>query len=303
MSKDTLTHISIITTPEAEEAICEMMESVYQQPPSTFRKENSDKVCVSVYVPNLSAEEIASTTKLVQLFLQRIEQAGLKYGNGVLKIQQLPDSDWAESWKEHFPPLSIRRTLLIKPSWDKTEPAPGQIVIILDPGLSFGTGHHPTTRFCLERLISACRKKKNLSLLDVGTGSGILAIAASKLGYMPIHAFDYDPQCIGIANENAATNTVKESITFAVQDLKAMPNHGTTTYDVICANLEYDLLISEADKLINRLKTNGILILAGILDCQFDAVSLAYCNKGMQLTSHRKCKEWHSGAFQRACAA
>jgi ribosomal protein L11 methyltransferase len=166
--------------------------------------------------------------------------------------------------------------------------------------LSFGTGHHPTTRFCLEKLVSAKGVKQPRSLLDVGTGSGILAIAACKLGYKPVDAFDYDPQCVRVAKENAISNNVDALIKIGKNDLKTMPLTGKKTYDVICANLEYDLLISEAEKLINRLNPNGLLILAGILDQQFKSVLEAYQEKSMQLTSHRKSKEWHSGAFSRA---
>jgi len=251
-------------------------------------------------MPKLTAHEIVSSTIAVRNYLINIGEAGLNYGNGVLKINKLPVSDWAESWKKHFPPLSIRRAILVKPSWDKTEPYPGQIVVILDPGLSFGTGHHPTTRFCLEKLVSAKGKRQAPSLLDVGTGSGILAIAASKLGYQPVRAFDYDSQCVRIAKENAAGNNVEKWVKIEKKDLKTMQLGSRITYDVICANLEYDLLISEADKLINRLKPSGILILAGILDQQFAPVLQAYSQKGMQVISHRKSKEWHSGAFRRA---
>ena len=108
----------------------------------------------------------------------------MKIGAGKIEIAKVKREDWAESWKRHFHPIEIGKTLLVKPSWSKKRPAKNQAVVILDPGLSFGTGQHPTTSFCLHQI---ARGRKNgtprPSFLDIGTGSGILAIAAAKLGY------------------------------------------------------------------------------------------------------------------------
>ena len=136
--------------------------------------------------------------------------------------------DWAESWKRHFKPIEIGDALLVKPSWSKRRPRKNQAVVILDPGLSFGTGQHPTTAFCLREIVRLKLAKERgrlarefktrhhadepsalQSFLDIGTGSGILAIAAAKLGYQPVHAFDFDAEAVRIARANARANRVQ----------------------------------------------------------------------------------------------
>ena len=118
--------------------------------------------------------------------------------------------DWAESWKRHFKPIEIGRRLLIKPSWSRRRPKPHQQVVVLDPGLSFGTGQHPTTAFCLAEVARLVKNAPARSFLDIGTGSGILAIAAARLNYQPIWAFDFDPEAVRMARANAQTNQVEK---------------------------------------------------------------------------------------------
>ncbi len=146
--------------------------------------------------------------------------------------------DWAESWKRHFKPIEIRvkarpsaarqsasqpPSLLVKPSWSRRRAAKNQAVVILDPGLSFGTGQHPTTAFCLHE-IARCRQPGTAqSFLDIGTGSGILAIAAAKLGYAPVQAFDFDPESVRVAGDNARKNRVTGRLKLTRGDLAKLP--------------------------------------------------------------------------------
>ena len=174
-------------------------------------------------------------------------------------------------------------------------PKRGQAVVVLDPGLSFGTGQHPTTSFCLEQLARLRRNGKQ-SLLDAGCGSGILAIAAVKLGYAPVEAFDFDPEAVRVAKENARVNQVQPRI--ARRDLTKLPARGKP-FDVVCANLIHDLLIAERDKLLNRVAEGGTLVLAGILNEQFAAVKRAFMAAGMKSVAERSVREWCSGAFAR----
>ena len=132
-----------------------------------------------------------------------------------MRLNKVPPEDWAESWKRHFKPIEIGGDLLILPSWSKRKPKTGQAVVVLDPGLSFGTGQHATTSFCLNEIVKLRRSSKasELSLLDGGTGSGILAIAAAKLGYKPVEAFDFDPVSVRVARANATSNGVNRKVT------------------------------------------------------------------------------------------
>jgi ribosomal protein L11 methyltransferase len=170
-------------------------------------------------------------------------------------------------------------------------------VVILDPGLSFGTGQHPTTRFCLEQIAAAPTGAAAPSLWDVGTGSGLLAIAAAKLGYRPVEALDLDPEAIRTARLNARRNQVDRRIRFACLDLVRLPMNSQRQFDLICANLTHDLLVSEKQRILHRLKNGGRLVLAGILISQFVAVRESYEQAGLRLVAQRREQGWQSGVF------
>jgi ribosomal protein L11 methyltransferase len=240
-----------------------------------------------------------STAKRCSLLegLREMEAAGLHPGSKRIWTRKLGSEDWAESWKRHFKPLNIGSALLVKPSWSKRRALSRQATVVLDPGLSFGTGQHPTTAFCLQQLV-ACRSKADArSFLDLGTGSGILAIAAAKLGYQPIEAIDFDADAVRIARSNARLNGVVRQIQFAHKDLTRLPRDNRRKFDVICANLIAELLISEHRRILGRLKPGGALVVAGILRSQFESVRKVYETAGLKLQRQRAEKEWKSGRF------
>jgi ribosomal protein L11 methyltransferase len=307
-SDETLHHISVIVPSEFEEAVAEVFENVFGQPAVTFRKEGSAVGTVSVYYAAARARAMVMRGAVQKAVngLQPMRDAGHRVRVSLKKVRR---EDWAESWKKHFKPLKIGRSLLIKPSWSRVRLLPGQQCVVLDPGLSFGTGQHPTTEFCLRQLekrakgfkcagrLTDKKIKRGLSFLDVGTGTGILAISAAKLGYDPVHAFDFDPVSVKVSRENACGNAMESQIKFWRGDLKKMASKSRQQYDVICANVEFDVLKSEHAKIIHRLKPQGILILAGILKKQFPAILETYTQAGLKLVADKVKKEWHSGAF------
>jgi ribosomal protein L11 methyltransferase len=287
-----LIKISVRITAEAEDAVLELLSGVFGQPASIYTDTERRTTSAIIYVGKFSAAQRA----LVRDGLRRIRAAGIDTGSGRITVRRVPRENWAESWKRHFHPLEIGPRLLVLPSWSKQKPKRGQAVVILDPGLSFGTGHHPTTAFCLEQVAVRRDDVREQCLLDVGCGSGILAIAAAKLGYSAIVAFDFDPEAVRVAKENAKANRVSFRIT--QQDLTKMPRRSTEKFDVVCANLIYDLLIQERDRILARLAPGGTLVLAGILRTQFPKVQRAFEMAGLRLVASRAAKEWRSGAFQ-----
>ena len=311
-----LTQVSIATSREAEEAVAELVLRVLSQTPSTYFDAETGDTTVSTYLEQPSQWSAAARAEL-QAGLCTLTECGLDIGPGVIASSKVRREDWAESWKRHFKPLEIGDALLLKPSWEKRQPRKGQAVIILDPGLSFGTGHHATTGFCLRQLVEvrkgrgaglgsrlgAGRKSRAsapaLSLLDIGTGSGILAIAAAKLGYSPVRCFDFDPESVRVAKANAAQNDVAHLVKPVRRDLTKLPPASATRYHVVCANLIYDLLIAERDRILSRLRPDGVLVLAGILQTQFAKVERAYRQAGLKLIATEVEKEWQSGAFVR----
>jgi len=188
--------------------------------------------------------------------------------------------------------------LLVKPSWSKKRPAKNQAVVILDPGLSFGTGQHPTTSFCLDQIARGRENRTQLSaFLDIGTGSGILAIAAAKLGYAPVHAFDFDPDSVRVAKENLRENRVTAQVKLTRGDVTQLPLKPARQFDLVCANLISNLLIAERRRIVNRVKRGGTLVLAGILAVEFVEVERAFADLGLKLMASRVENEWRSGAF------
>jgi ribosomal protein L11 methyltransferase len=292
--------ISVVTSTEAEDAISELFLEIFGRTPSSYTDVETREVSVTIYLETKPA--LAATRTALSDGLSRIKSCGLKIGAGKISFEKIRREDWAESWKRHFKPIEIGGALLIKPSWSTRRAKKNQAVVILDPGLSFGTGQHPTTGFCLQQLAGVANSKLKTqnpkrSFLDIGTGSGILAISAAKLGYSPIEAFDFDPEAVRVARENARRNRVLEKIRIHRADVTKMPLRRAKKYSVVCANLISTLLISERDRIVAALGADGILVLAGILQTEFLQVQRAYEKAGLKLITSRSENEWRSGAF------
>jgi ribosomal protein L11 methyltransferase len=163
--------------------------------------------------------------------------------------------------------------------------------------LSFGTGQHPTTAFCLRQLARRRNRGESQSFLDIGTGSGILAIAAAKLGYAPVHAFDFDPEAVRASKTNLRKNRVANRISLRHDDLTKMPMSPRRRFDVICANVTYDLLAHQAERISRHLSPNGSLIAAGILEEQFPFVTKSFQRFGLTLRGSELQNIWRSGQF------
>ena len=172
---------------------------------------------------------------------------------GELRVRAVHEEDWAEAWKEHFPVMRIGRHIVIKPTWRTFEPDPADVVVALDPGMAFGTGLHPTTRLCLaglerwrdEGLLDGAR------VLDVGCGSGILAVAAGLLGAADLHAVDTDPIAVEATRENAARNGVAVTVRTGSLPVAGGP------FDLVLANLVASLLVAMAPDLAAALRPAG----------------------------------------------
>ena len=229
--------------------------------------------------------------------LKALDMAGHPRARWLIRGGPLLRENWAESWKRHFRPLRIG-PLVVRASWQQPRLQPDQIEIVLDPGLSFGTGHHPTTRYCLEELVRRREPGCAQSLLDAGTGSGILAVAAARLGYGPVEAFDVDAGAVKTARANARDNGVLNRIRLQQLDLLRLPRRGPR-YTVICANVTAPLLLAAGERLAARLAPGGWLVVAGILDREFPAVCSAYAAQGLVCVRTRREGRWRSGTFQR----
>jgi ribosomal protein L11 methyltransferase len=283
---------------EAEEAASELLGHILKVSPTSYIDLKTEKAHLSFFFRAKPQFDERLQKSLKEAFA-KIRTAGLPVGSPRPRLNKVPPRDWAESWKRHFKPIEIGDELLILPSWSKRKANSGQAVVVLDPGLSFGTGQHATTSFCLNEIVKLRRRRKTrkLSLLDVGTGSGILAIAAAKLGYEPVEAFDFDPVAVRVARANAAGNGVTRRIRISKQDAFQLTLTPRRQYSIVCANLISNLLVDVSKRLAAQLQPGGTLAVAGILKAEFPIVQRTFESLGLHLTASRAEAEWRSGAF------
>lgn len=292
-----LWQVVIRVHPEIEEAVVDVCLGVFGAAPISHLDLRTGILRVSVY--------LEQPRRHVELACQRVRAAWVSSGKAEalprFTIKPVRREDWAESWKRHFRPLDVSPRLLIRPSWSRRKARRGQRVLVLDPGLSFGTGQHPTTGFCLAQIDAVAASQPGFSLLDVGTGSGILALAAARLGAGRVDAFDFDPVSVRVAEENARRNRLAERVNLRRGDVAKLALRGPG-YDVVCANLTADLLEAHLGRMVARLRPQGVLVLAGILRRQFAAVELECVRLGFRRVRVEAGGEWRSGSFRRASA-
>jgi ribosomal protein L11 methyltransferase len=296
MNRRSLWKLSVATSVKAEEAVAELLSQVLSRPVCSYTGMRTSRATVIAYLESKSAWTRAQRQRL-RTGLDQLRAGGLNVGTGRLRLARIRWEDWANSWKRHFQPLEIGPKLLLQPTWSRRRARRGQAVVRLDPGLSFGTGRHPTTAFCLRQIVARRTSGTPQPFLDLGTGSGILAIAAAKLGYGPIEAWEVDLDAIEVARANARRNHVAHRIRFLQRDVRELPVRGGRPYALLCANLSTDLLLRERRRIVSGLRPDGILVLAGILEREFASVKRAYESAGLRLLATRREREWRSGAF------
>jgi ribosomal protein L11 methyltransferase len=225
------------------------------------RLDASRPAVVRAYVPLRDASTRERAVAEATEGLGHLQAFGLR-PIGDLATKVVHEADWAEAWKSHFPVLRVGRRLVIRPTWRRHRPAPDDVVIALDPGMAFGTGLHPTTRLSLAALESVADRGAvgGRRVLDVGCGSGILAIAAAKLGATRVVAVDTDPIAIEATTSNAGRNRLAGVI---VRRQGSVPT-GDQPFDVVVANLIASLLVELAGPLCNELRPGGVLLASGI---------------------------------------
>lgn len=215
-----------------------------------------------------------------------------------LELVEIKKEDWSEVWKKYFKIQHITERLIIKPSWLDFVPNGKQVIVEIDPGMSFGTGQHPTTAYCLKIIDTLADKGNALSFLDAGCGSGILSIAAFKLGYKPVYAFDIDPDAVTVAAQNIEKNKISEKdINLSTAALEEFKHEGN--FDVIVANILSGILIANVSKLLGILNSGGYIILAGILRTEFDKVADAFKANGCTEQNRESEGEWTGGYFRK----
>jgi ribosomal protein L11 methyltransferase len=209
-------------------------------------------------------------------YLKSLKKISPEISNAQIKTASLPEQDWAENWKRFFKPVQVTSRFVVKPPWSKIRLKRGQIPIDITPGMAFGTGTHATTILCIQALEERLQKR-GLSVLDVGTGSGILSIIAAKLGTREVWGVDID----GVAVENARENVEKNHVSDIVKIRKGSIGNLQKKFDVVVANIDLKSLRRMRKPLLNHLENQGFLILSGILEGEKDRLGQHFIETGL----------------------
>ena len=248
----------------------------------------SDLIRVYTYIPVDSKSQ--NIREMVDVGLKVLS---IIHETIIIDEKHVNQAYWEQIWKTHFSILPILDKLVIKPVWQELDDKDDRIVINLDPGMAFGTGHHPTTRMCLEEL--SRQELTGKSILDIGSGSGILSIAAVKLGALSCIGIDIDENAIDSALNNIEMNGVSENITLQTGVLDDLDS--TFKYDVIVANITAQIIINLIPSISSYLKPNGIVITSGILSELFPEVENTFNQLGFECSSFINSGDWSLGVF------
>ena len=248
---------------------------------------------IKLYLPQEEDKELARLTALVEKLKE--EDPEQKLGSLAISSQLLPETDWEESWKDNYPPQEVGSRLLVLPVWNRDMDTQGRLPVILDPGLTFGTGAHPSTQMVMETM--EAQMTPGGSCLDLGSGSGILSITALRLGAKSAIGVDIDPKAEDIARQNSAFNG------FAAPEFTACTGNVLTDrklkdtlrqqrYDLVLVNIVADVIIALAPVLPELLDEESILICSGILDTRLDEVVAALEAAGLRVTGKKSKEDW-----------
>ncbi len=286
--------ISILTTREAADAVGNIC---IEEGANGIALEDrrDDSILIKAYLPvtdlsNSRVDKIKRRVAGLSLF-------GLNVGKGTVSLRQIPEEDWAEAWKFHYKPIFVGEDIMVKPTWYEMDTEENRSVIIqMDPGMAFGSGTHFTTYSCLELLQRKIEGGENL--VDLGTGSGILAIAAARLGAASVLAIDVDEVAIKVAQRNLELNGVTHKVELRLEDiisaLKGIEERASLlcSVDIVIANIIAEVILEICDGASSLLKPGGIFIAAGITRRRKDDVESSMIKAGFSLEDVLMDDEW-----------
>lgn len=300
--------VTIKTTTEAVEAITNILENertggvIIEDPKDfifqkkneydwdyveeeVFKKSGQDGVLIKTYI-----SEERNVMEVIENIKQKIlglKDYGIDIGEGSVSLGQVKEEDWANEWKKYYKPTKVGQKIVVKPTWEDYENQEGDLVIELDPGMAFGTGTHETTSMCIRELEKYVDGTKRV--FDIGCGSGILAIAAAKLGAKEVVAGDLDEVAVKVSKENCELNNVSD---------KVIVKHGSLfevvegNADVIVANIIADIIKILANDVSKFLSKDGVFISSGIIHAKINEVVEALEKNGFEIVEIVKLGEW-----------
>lgn len=254
---------------------------------AVMEKMKDCETCVTIYVADnpQGMEELMQVRQILARL--KAQNPDGKYGRLELEMKDVDEEDWSNAWKKYYHPVQVGEHLVVCPSWEAYDRKPDEVVLTLNPGMAFGTGTHDTTRLCMELLEKYITPQD--TVLDVGCGSGILAITAALLGANKIIGCDIDEVAVKVAGENAALNGVQDRIAFHQGDLTSQVEG---SFQIICANIVADVIIRLSEDAGRYLAKDGIFITSGIIDTREQDVLNALEQNGFQVIERRTSGGW-----------
>jgi len=278
--------VTVLTSSEATEAVAGFLYncdvegvSIEDVADVEFKKENlgfADFINESVLTIEEGAmvkgyfkdsENFMNTLNYIKESVDKLGEFGFDKGEGIVTYHKVNEDDWANNWKQYYKPTKVGENIVVKPTWEDYEEKPGEVVVELDPGMAFGTGTHETTRMCIKALEK--KVKKDTTVFDIGTGSGILSIAAAKLGAKHVVGVDLDPVAVESAKKNLEFNKVN-NIEILYGDLMEVVEGKA---NIVVANILADIIMFLSEGVRAFIEDEGYFIASGILNTQRDKVA------------------------------
>jgi ribosomal protein L11 methyltransferase len=302
--------LTVKAHPEAVESVCELMsnystEGVVIEEPYELTDEGQDyrilhgqPVTVHAYLPMDGTE--GEKQQQIEHGLWHLSSLGAHFV-GEMQTRSVDEEDWANAWKEYYHVTHIGQRLVIRPSWREYMPKEYEVVLTLDPGMAFGTGIHPTTRLCLERIEQLVQP--GMRVLDVGTGSGILALAAAKLGADSVYAIDNSSVAVESAGANIEMNNLggRIQVVLGVLD-ETEARRMAGRYDLVIANIIAHIIGSIAPQLAMALADDGLLVVSGIIEARRPDAEGPLLAAGLELVQEMKIDDWLALTYRKLIA-
>ena len=299
--------LQVVTTSEASDAVSEVLyaegaSGVLIEDPNDFNMLNRDEKSwdyIDEEMVRLMGEDTRvkgyflaeefgeNKLKAIEQHVAKLDEFGLDKGKGIVTIREVNDEDWATAWKKYYKPVKLGEKIVIKPTWEAYEAREGEVIVELDPGMAFGTGTHETTIMCVKLLEKYVGKDS--TVFDVGCGSGILGITASKLNAARVVCVDIDEVSCKVSRENAELNKVADKIDIRCGNLLDVVAEKA---DVIVANIIADIIISFSEDAMSFMNKGGIFISSGIIRDRRDYVLIKLRGEGFKVLEVLEMGEW-----------